>query len=108
LAVEGKIISPTLEQFRAANVQDMLTRVALRFEPRPEDYARIEIRTKDGRTVQREGTVKPRSKGNLSAWLRPHGERFLSEPKLAKLERLIAKFEDVPDVGEVLACTVPD
>ena len=108
LALEGKIVAPTLAHFNTAPVRDLLARVKLHFEPRPEDYARIEIHTRDGRTLTREGTITPRPKGDFSAWLRRDGERFLPEAKLAKLERLIAKFEDVPDVAAVLACTIPD
>jgi 2-methylcitrate dehydratase PrpD len=108
LAMEGKIVSPTLDRFNAAKVRDMLARIELHFEPRPEDYARIEIRTKDGRTLTREGKISARPKGDLAGWLRRDGERFLSEAKLEKLTRLIANCEDVPDVAEILACTVPD
>ena len=39
---------------------------------------------------------------------RADGERFLSQTKLAELERLLSNLEDVDEVGEVLACTVPD
>jgi 2-methylcitrate dehydratase PrpD len=108
LAVAGRIVSPTLDRFNSASARAVSARIALRFEPRPEDYARVEIRTRDGRMLTREGTITPRPKGDLSAWLRGDGQRFLSDVKLAKLERLIANFEDVPDVAEVLACTVPD
>ncbi len=108
LAVAGRIVSPTLERFNTASARALLANIALRFEPRPENYARVEIRTRDGRTLMREGTITPSSQGDLSAWLRGDGQRFLSEAKLVKLERLMANFEDVPDVSAVLACTVPD
>ncbi|MGH8314392.1 MAG: MmgE/PrpD family protein [Steroidobacterales bacterium] len=108
LVMEGKIVSPTLEQFRAEQSRDLLSRIELRFERRPEDYARIEIRTRDGRTLTREGKISPRPKGDLAGWLRRDGERFLEEAKLAKLTRLIANIDDVSDVAEVLACTIPD
>jgi len=108
LAVEGEIVSPTLDRFNTVIARALVARIALRFEPRPENYARIEIHTRNGRTLTREGTITPRRKGNLSAWLRGDGQRFLYDAKLAKLERLIVNFEDVPDVAEVLACTIPD
>jgi hypothetical protein len=72
------------------------------------DRARVEIVMKDGRALRAEGVVRPAPKGDWSAWLRTDGERFLSDVKLTKLERLLAHLEDVDDVGEVLACTVPD
>jgi 2-methylcitrate dehydratase PrpD len=108
LAVEGQIVSPTLDRFNSPVARAVSAGITLRFERRPENYARIEIRTRDGRTLMREGTIAPRPQRNLSAWLRADGPRFLSDAKLAKLERLIVNFEDVPDVAEVLACTIPD
>jgi hypothetical protein len=74
----------------------------------PVDRAGLEIVMNGGRTLHAEGAVRPAPKCDWSAWLRKDGERFLSQPRLAELERLLAHLEDVDDVGEVLACTVPD
>lgn len=109
LLVEGRVVPrPTLEHWRDPRVQAALPKVTLAFEPLPVDRARIELVTKDGRTLRADGAVVPYPKGDWSAWLRKDGERFLSEAKLARLERLITHLEDVDDFAEVMACVVPD
>jgi 2-methylcitrate dehydratase PrpD len=99
---------PTIDEFEDPTVRSVLSKVSLAFEPMPIDRARIEIAMNDGRTFHAEGVATPSPKGDWSAWLRTDGERFLSDVKLNKLEQLLAHLEDVGDVGEVLACTVPD
>ena len=110
LLVDGAIEPlPTRARFREPAVQAVLPAVSLSFEPRrPLDFARIEITTTDGRTFSTAGGFAPYPKGDWSAMLRKDGERFLSEPRLARLERLLTRLEEVVDVGEVLAATVPD
>jgi 2-methylcitrate dehydratase PrpD len=108
LATGAMVPRPTLADFDAPRVQAALAKVALEFEPMPVDRAQVELVTKGGGTLRVEGVIRPAPKGDWSAWLRTDGERFLSQKRLAELGQLLAHLEDVDDVGEVLACTVPD
>jgi 2-methylcitrate dehydratase PrpD len=110
LLVDGAIEPlPTRARFREPAVQAALPKVTLAYEgDRPLDFARVEVTTTDGRTLRAEGGFTPYPKGDWSAWLRRDGARFLSERRLAELERLLTHLEDVEDVGAVLAATVPD
>jgi 2-methylcitrate dehydratase PrpD len=108
LLVTGVVVpQPTLADVDDPRVQSALSKVTLAFEPKPVDRARVEIVLKDGPTLCAEGVVTPAPKGDWSAWLRSDGQRFLSDAKLGELERLLTRLEDVDDVGDVLACTVP-
>ena len=108
LLVEGAIVRPTLAHLDDSDVGSVLAKISLAFERRPDDYARIEVRLADGRTLRREGATPPSTKGDWPALLRKDGQRFLSAARLAKLEALLTHLEEVEDVGDVLACTVPD
>jgi 2-methylcitrate dehydratase PrpD len=109
LLVKGAVVpNPTLTEFEDPRVQVALSKVALAFEPMPVDRARIEVALQDGRILHGQGAANAPSKGDWAAWLGTDGERFLSQTRLAELEQLLAHLEEVDDVGEVLACTVPD
>lgn len=108
LLVDGVIEPPTQERF-GVEVRAMLPKVSLRFESgRTLDYTRVELITRDGRTLQAEGAVTPYPKGDWGTWLRKHGSQLLPESKLVRLEELLTNLEDVDDVSEIMACVVPD
>ena len=108
LLVERTVREPTFDHYANPIVRAAMDRIEFAFEVRPVDWAAIELRTRDGRVFREEGRIRVAPKGDWSAWLRQDGERFLSEAKLTKLEQLLTHLEDVNDVAEVLACTVPD
>jgi 2-methylcitrate dehydratase PrpD len=109
LLVTGEVVPrPTSADWRDERVQAAMPSVELVFEPIPHDKAFVEVRLRDGRVVREEGTVTPYPRGDWGRWLRTNGARFLSDAKLARLERLLSGLEDVDDFAEVMACVTPD
>jgi 2-methylcitrate dehydratase PrpD len=109
ILTRGKIVPvPARADFTDAAVRRALPKVELAFAPGPTDRAAVRIERRDGSVVEREGTFTRYPKGDPSERLRRDGARFLSEPKLAELERQLTHLEDVPDVSAILASTVPD
>jgi 2-methylcitrate dehydratase PrpD len=102
------VVRPTLAQLHDSAVRSAMAKIDLAYEPRPEEYGRLEVLTTDGRTRVVEGSFSLPARGDWAALVRQDGEKFLSAARLAELERLLTNLEDVRDVGDVLRCTLPD
>jgi 2-methylcitrate dehydratase PrpD len=109
LFVEGAFVArPTLAHLWDPAVCAAMAKIDLAFEPRPEEYGRLEVLMTSGCSLAREGVFTSPPRGDWPAWLRQDGEKFLSKARLAELERLLTHLEDVHDVGDILRCTIPD
>jgi 2-methylcitrate dehydratase PrpD len=110
LLAHGSITyQPTLAQFADPAVRAALSKVSLRFERLPSiEYARVRLSLSDGRSLEREGLVRPYPKGDWSAWLRAGAERYLSAHQLSRLEHLLTHLEEVDDVADLMACVRPE
>jgi 2-methylcitrate dehydratase PrpD len=109
LLVTGEVAPrPTSADWRDERVQAEMQKIQLAFEPIAHDKAFIEVRLRDGRVLREEGTVTPYPRGDWGRWLRKDGEGFLSESKLAHLERLLSGLEDVDDFAQVMECVRPE
>jgi 2-methylcitrate dehydratase PrpD len=114
ILLDGCIGSGRAATFRDPEVQAMVGRIRLDYEPGhttriggrdgPDScYGRIEVTTSSGRvvTAERERYMAPR--GDWNAWLRRDGERLLPEASMDRLVELVSDLENVDDVALLMA-----
>jgi hypothetical protein len=112
MLLDGGIDPKRYDAIDAPEIRDLMGKVELRWlDDSPPWYTRIEITTKDGRTLKADGERwdEPKGgKGGWRDWLPGDGERLLGKAKFDRMEDLVAHLERVDDVVEVMACVVPD
>ena len=67
-------------------------------------YARVQIRTTDGRSFTREGEDYVFAPLDGVSWLSKDGEKFVDRRRLVHFVELVQSLEDIQDVGELMAC----
>jgi hypothetical protein len=110
LVADGRpAYQPTPADLEKAERRGAPAKIALAFEhERSLAYTRVRLTLRDGRTYEREGSFEPYAKGDWSAWIAQGGtDAGLSDRQIAQLERQLTDLENVNDVAEVMACTVP-
>jgi 2-methylcitrate dehydratase PrpD len=89
-------------------VTALVRRIERRFEAgHPFGWARVDIHTRDGRTLTAEADDWAMPPADIGAWLRRDGERLLTEEKVGRLQRMVARLETVDDVADIAGCLTP-
>jgi 2-methylcitrate dehydratase PrpD len=107
--LDGAPREERFEQFDNPEILDIVDKVEVRLVAgRPIRYARVRVTTTDGTEVSAEGDTFVFPRVNWESWLARDGVRVVPKEKIERLAELIARLDEVDDVGEVMSCTTPD
>jgi 2-methylcitrate dehydratase PrpD len=107
--LDGTPRAEHFERFGDPEILEIVDRIEVRLVTgRQIRYARVQVTTADGRELSAEGEDHRFPRAEWSSWLARYGARLLPLDKLNRLVDLLGRFEELDDVSEVMACTIPE